>query len=68
MGVYAALGIAQAIFSIMMGTAGVLLGFQASKALHYDAIEGVMAAPMAFFETTPLGRILNRFSKVSPRD
>ena len=63
MAIYAALGVAQAIFSGLMGLATVYLGYNASKALHYDAIAGVLRAPMSFFDTTPLGRIMNRFSK-----
>ena len=63
MGIYAALGVAQALFAGAMGLATVLLGVTASKALHYNAIAGVLRAPMEFFDTTPLGRIMNRFSK-----
>lgn len=34
----------------------------ASKILHNDMLKRVLGAPVAFFDTTPLGRILNRFS------
>ncbi|KAK4057952.1 hypothetical protein OIO90_001171 [Microbotryomycetes sp. JL221] len=63
MGLYAFLGVMQAVGSFCMGVAGVFLGYNASKALHKVAIRGVMYAPMSFFDTTPLGRIMNRFSK-----
>lgn len=36
---------------------------QAGRVLHRSMMENVIASPMSFFDTTPLGRILNRFSK-----
>lgn len=63
MGGYAALGVAQALGSFLMGLCAVFIGFNASSHLHYVSIHGVMHAPMSFFDTTPLGRIMNRFSK-----
>lgn len=35
----------------------------ASRKLHNDLLCSVMNAPLRFFEVTPIGRILNRFSK-----
>lgn len=63
MGIYAGLGVSQAIFFFFMGALFALLTFIASKKLHNDALLRVMYAPMSFFETTPLGRIMNRFAK-----
>ncbi|KAM0751625.1 P-loop containing nucleoside triphosphate hydrolase protein [Meredithblackwellia eburnea MCA 4105] len=63
MGLYAMFGLLQAVFSFLMGLCGVFIGFNASKSLHRAAIRGVIAAPMSFFDTSPLGRIMNRFSK-----
>ncbi|KAF8969223.1 ABC transporter [Flammula alnicola] len=63
MGVYAGLGVAQAVASFFMGATFALLTYFASQRLHKVAIKRVMHAPMSFFETTPLGRIMNRFSK-----
>lgn len=31
--------------------------------IRQRSIQRVMYAPMSFFETTPLGRIMNRFAK-----
>ena len=35
----------------------------AAKSLHSKMIQSLLRAPMSFFHATPLGRILNRFSK-----
>ncbi|KAL1937459.1 hypothetical protein VTO73DRAFT_13182 [Trametes versicolor] len=63
MGIYAGLGVAQALTFFMMGATFATLTYFSSKSLHRAAINRVMHAPMSFFETTPLGRIMNRFSK-----
>ena len=34
----------------------------ASKLIHHVLLDGVMHSPMSFFDTNPLGRIINRFS------
>ncbi|KAK4055919.1 hypothetical protein OIO90_003176 [Microbotryomycetes sp. JL221] len=62
-GLYAGLGIAQATAVFAMGAAAVLLGSTASITLHRGAVERIIRAPMSFFDTTPLGRVLNRLSK-----
>ncbi|KAG0219753.1 hypothetical protein BGX33_001070 [Mortierella sp. NVP41] len=37
-------------------------GIQASKVLHEKLLDRVLRLPMAFFDVTPMGRIVNRFS------
>ena len=62
-GVYAGLGVVQALlmFSFSFGVA--IMGTTASKIMLKQAMYRVLRAPMSFFDTTPLGRITNRFSK-----
>lgn len=31
--------------------------------MHFKLLAGVLRAPLTFFDTTPLGRVLARFSK-----
>jgi ABC-type multidrug transport system fused ATPase/permease subunit len=38
---------------------------EASKKLHDGMTKAVLRAPISFFDTNPLGRVLNRFSAVS---
>ncbi|KAJ3351086.1 hypothetical protein HDU91_006165 [Kappamyces sp. JEL0680] len=38
-------------------------GIRASRVLHERLLVAVLCSPMRFFETTPVGRILNRFNK-----
>ncbi|KAJ3146316.1 hypothetical protein HDU89_006302 [Geranomyces variabilis] len=61
--VYCAWGLFQGLtmfaYSIFFSYAGV----HAARVLHNKALERVLRAPSRFFDTTPLGRIINRFSK-----
>ncbi|XP_035808113.2 ATP-binding cassette sub-family C member 3 isoform X1 [Amphiprion ocellaris] len=63
-GVYAALGIAQGVLLLvncLLCRAYSML--RAAKLTHHNMLQGVLRAPQAFFESTPTGRLLNRFSK-----
>ncbi|KIM34225.1 hypothetical protein M408DRAFT_303315 [Serendipita vermifera MAFF 305830] len=63
MGIYAGLGIAQALGTFVIGAILSFITFFASKALHKKALKRLMYAPISFVDTTPVGRMLNRFSK-----
>uniref|UniRef100_A0A4W5LCT3 ABC-type glutathione-S-conjugate transporter n=1 Tax=Hucho hucho TaxID=62062 RepID=A0A4W5LCT3_9TELE len=62
-GVYAALGFAQGLlvmvssFTLAMGNIG------AARKLHYALLDNKFHTPQSFFDTTPIGRVINRFSK-----
>lgn len=67
-GVYGFLGLllSACLFAgILMTYLGTLT---AARTMHDSMLWRIARAPMSFFDTTPLGRILNRFSKViTPR-
>ncbi|XP_013411118.1 multidrug resistance-associated protein 1 [Lingula anatina] len=63
LGVYGALGGGQALF-VLIESLSIATGcICASDILHSGILKCIMKTPMAFFDTTPLGRIVNRFSK-----
>ncbi|XP_059352167.1 multidrug resistance-associated protein 1-like isoform X3 [Daphnia carinata] len=63
LGVYGALGFGQAIF-LLFGSITIALGcLNASAFLHEGMISRTFRLPMSFFDTTPIGRIVNRFAK-----
>ena len=62
-GVYGGLGLSQALFILFSSLTMAVGAMIASRNLHTHLLENVMHSSMSFFETTPLGRIVNRFSK-----
>ncbi|XP_039727463.1 ATP-binding cassette sub-family C member 2 [Pteropus medius] len=68
-GVYGALGLGQGIF-VLIANLWSTCGFtHASNILHKQLLNKIIRAPMSFFDTTPSGRIVNRFaSDVSTMD
>lgn len=55
---------AQGLFVFFRASCMQLFGFAATKKLHQDMIGRVLQAPVnLYFDTTPIGRILNKFSK-----
>uniref|UniRef100_A0A8C5H691 Multidrug resistance-associated protein 1 n=1 Tax=Gouania willdenowi TaxID=441366 RepID=A0A8C5H691_GOUWI len=60
LGVYGILGISQVfVYSLSMSIGGIL----ASRSLHQSMLFNVLRSPMSFFERTPSGNLVNRFSK-----
>ncbi|KAI6710055.1 ABC transporter [Diplocarpon mali] len=62
-GTYAALGFAQALMMFLFSIFLTFMSTDASKTMLNRAITRALRAPMSFFDTTPLGRITNRFSR-----
>ncbi|RLV84946.1 Bile pigment transporter 1 [Meyerozyma sp. JA9] len=61
--IYAAIGTTRSILAIVKGTMfSVILSMRASRVTHDRMAARVLRAPMSFFERTPLGRIMNRFT------
>jgi ABC-type multidrug transport system fused ATPase/permease subunit len=61
---YGALGLTYSILVVFQVLfAWVFCGIRAASLLHIKLLENVLRLPMSFFDTTPLGRIMNRFSK-----
>ena len=60
LGIYAllALGLGMASSARYMGFA--LMGIRSSTSMHSNLFANVLRAPMSWFDTTPLGRIVNR--------
>ncbi|TPX60041.1 hypothetical protein PhCBS80983_g02066 [Powellomyces hirtus] len=62
-GVYWGWGILQTIMLYVFGIFFAYAGTRAARVLHGAALANVIKAPVRFFDSTPLGRIINRFSK-----
>ncbi|EGW14610.1 Canalicular multispecific organic anion transporter 1 [Cricetulus griseus] len=61
-GVFGALGLAQGVFVFIASIWSVYACNYSSKTLHKQLLTNILRAPMSFFDTTPTGRIVNRFS------
>ncbi|NXE47010.1 MRP6 protein, partial [Casuarius casuarius] len=62
-GVFGALGVIQALGRFVSTAAVLLGGVLASHKLFRQLLRSVARSPMIFFEQTPIGNLLNRFSK-----
>uniref|UniRef100_A0A8C3DLY5 ATP binding cassette subfamily C member 2 n=1 Tax=Corvus moneduloides TaxID=1196302 RepID=A0A8C3DLY5_CORMO len=64
-GVFGALGVSQGealflLFATMLSAQGAM---RASRVMHQQLLSNILRVPMSFFDTTPTGRIINRFAK-----
>ncbi|KAI1286826.1 Multidrug resistance-associated protein 1 [Halotydeus destructor] len=60
--VYAGLGVGQLLTGLIVTYLLLSIIADAAKALHSQMLSRILRAPMSFFDTTPTGRILNRFT------
>ncbi len=61
-GIYGALTAATAALVLINSLTWAAGGINAGRVLHTAMLRRVLRAPMSFFDTTPAGRIINRFS------
>ncbi|NXD76744.1 MRP3 protein, partial [Halcyon senegalensis] len=62
-GVYAALGLLQGLAVLICSFTLAMGGINAARTLHAALLENKFHTPQSFYDTTPTGRIINRFSK-----
>jgi ATP-binding cassette, subfamily C (CFTR/MRP), member 1 len=60
---YAAFSVLLGVFTFLRTYLLVWFGVKASERLHRNLFDSILRAPTSFFDTTPIGRILSRFSK-----
>ncbi len=64
LGVYASIAIVSCLAMFVAVILMALASCRASEIMHKSLLLNILGSPMSFFDTTPLGRILNRFGKV----
>ena len=62
-GIYGGIGLGQGLFTLLFCISVTCGSMVASRRLHNRLLLNIMHSPMSFFDTTPRGRIVNRFSK-----
>ena len=63
-GIYFAFGVASSALSVVQTLVlWIFCSIEASRKLHEKMANAIFRSPMSFFDVTPTGRILNRFSR-----
>ncbi|KAJ7056634.1 ABC protein [Mycena amicta] len=60
---YSLLGVSQAILTFLMGVAIDFLCMNAARNLHNDSVRNILFAPMSYFDTIPMGRLISVFGR-----
>ena len=61
--IYVAFSLSVMLASVLRNIVAVWGSYRASKKMHARLLDHVLLLPMAFFDSQPLGRLLNRFTK-----
>uniref|UniRef100_A0AAZ3QAB4 ATP-binding cassette, sub-family C (CFTR/MRP), member 12 n=1 Tax=Oncorhynchus tshawytscha TaxID=74940 RepID=A0AAZ3QAB4_ONCTS len=61
--IYGLVVVAMLVFSFIKGYSFTKVTLHASSKLHDTMFRNILNSPMSFFDTTPTGRMVNRFSK-----
>ncbi|RNA42720.1 multidrug resistance-associated 1 [Brachionus plicatilis] len=63
LGVYGSIGLVQSIIMLVSEFIFLKMVMRSSRFLHSSMLYSILRSNMQFFESTPIGRIINRFSK-----
>jgi ATP-binding cassette, subfamily C (CFTR/MRP), member 1 len=63
LGIYFGMGVLYAVLTFWRSVWYLTAALRASKSLHAAMLESVLRAPTSFFDQTPIGRIISRFSR-----
>ncbi|VEU33619.1 unnamed protein product [Pseudo-nitzschia multistriata] len=63
LGIYGVINLANIVGIFLRLMFVMMTGLRASRKIYLGLLQVIMHAPMSFFDTTPVGRIINRFSQ-----
>lgn len=61
--IYTGINVSSALIGFVRLIIMIVIGLTASRKLFDSMLAVILQAPMSFFDTTPVGRLINRFSK-----
>ena len=62
-GIFVLIGLVQCVFTLASDFVYLMMYYFATRMLHDNMLKSLLRSTMEFFESTPSGRIINRFSK-----